>query len=239
MAAQVLTNVQLLLGSFDLSGFSGEYEETAETQMKVANNFAGQGYEIVLPGLTTAMANIKGHSDYAASGVSATFNTAIRGTQYALSVLPLGTASVAGDPAQFMRGLLGEHKMLTGAVGDVADFEMTLTGDSAGVDGYVGFPLASRGNATGTEITVKAVGATQRLWAALHITAGTFTNLIVTIESDTAGFPSATTVLTFSTVSAVGWQFISVAGPITDTQFRAKTAVSSGTATCAVVFGII
>jgi hypothetical protein len=86
---------------------------------------------------------------------------------------------------------------------------------------------------------MRAVGTTARLWAALHVTAGTFTNLVVTIESDTVGFPSPTTVLTFSTVSAVGWQFISVAGPITDDYFRAKVAISTGTATCAVVMGII
>jgi hypothetical protein len=239
MSAQVLTNVQLLLGSFDLSAFSGEYEEFAETQMKEANNFAGQGYTIMLPGLTTASASIKGHADYAASAVSTTFGLAAKGTQYALSVLPLGTASAAGDPAQFMRGVLGGMKMVTGAVGEVADFEMTLSGDSAGVDGVVALPLASRGAVTGTAVQMRAVGTTARLWAALHVTAGTFTNLVVTIESDTVGFPSATTVITFSTVSATGWQFASVAGPITDDYFRAKVAISTGTATCAVVMGII
>jgi hypothetical protein len=239
MAAQVLTNVQLLLGSFDLSGFSGEYEEFAETQMKVANNFAGQGYEIVLPGLTSAEANIKGHSDYAASAVSATFNTAIRGTQYALSILPLGTASAAGDPAQFLRGLLGKMTMVTGAVGEVADFEMQITGDSAGVDGYVAAPLATRGALTGTQVTMGAVTATQRIWAAIHITGGTFTNLAPIIQSDTAGFGSPTTVLTFSTVSAAGWQFISAAGPITDTIYRVVTTIGSGTASYCVVMGIV
>ena len=239
MPATVLTNVQLLLGSFDLSAFSGEEDIYAEAQMKDANHFAGQGYNIVLPGLTTAYASVKGHADYATGAVSATFATAQRGTQYAYSVLPVGTNTVAGDPAMFMRGLLGRMVMATGNVGEVTDFEMTITGDSAPVDGVVAFPLAARGNATGTAIQMAAVGATRRLWAAVHVTAGTFTNLIVTIESDTVGFGTPTTQITFATVSAPGWQFLSVPGVIADDYFRAKTAVSSGTATCCVVMGIL
>jgi hypothetical protein len=238
MSAQVLVNVQLLLGGFDLSGFSGEFESAAETAMKSANNFAGQGYEIVLPGVTTAAATIKGHSDFATSAVNQTFASAQRGTQYGLSILPVGTNSAAGDPALFMRGLLGDMKPYSGNTGDVADFEMTITGDSAEVDGVVALPLASRGAATGTAIQLGAVTATRRLWAAVHVTAGTFTNLVVTIESDTTGFPSPTTVITFATVSASGWQFLSVAGPITDDFFRAKTTISTGTATVAVVMGV-
>lgn len=240
MAAQVLTNVQLLLGSMEMGPFSGEFDISVEAAMKDAPNFAGLGYAIVLPGLTTAMASIKGHADYASGAVSSTFNSASKGSQYAFSVLPVGSASAAGDPAFLMEGRLNAMKMLTGAIGDVADFEMSITGDSAGVDGAVALPLATRGAVTGTAIQLGAVVAGDRLWAALHVTGGTFTNLAVTIGSDNAvGFPSSTTVLTFSTVSAAGWQFISVAGPITDDWFRAVATIGSGTATCAVTFGVL
>lgn len=240
MPATVLTNVQLLLGSMELGPFSGEFDISVEAAMKEANNFAGLGYAIVLPGLTTAMGSIKGHADYATGAVSSTFNSASKGSQYAFSVVPTGSASAAGDPAFLMRCILGSMKMLTGPVGEVADFEMTLTGDNAGVDGAVAFPLATRGAVTGTAVQLGAVTATDRLWAALHVTGGTFTNLSITIGSDNAvGFPSSTTVLTFSTVSAASWQFISVAGPITDDWFRAVATIGSGTATCAVTFGVL
>lgn len=239
MPATVLTNVQLLMGSMELGPFSGEFDISVEAAMKDANNFAGLGYNIVLPGLTTAMGSIKGHADYASGAVSSTFNSASKGSQYAFSVLPVGTASAAGDPAFLMRGILGSMKMLTGAVGEVADFEMTLTGDNAGVDGAVAFPLATRGAVTGTAVQLGAVTATDRLWAAVHVTGGSFTNLVVTIESDTVGFPSPTTVITFATVSAAGWQFLSLAGALTDDYYRAKTTIGSGTATCAVTFGVL
>lgn len=240
MAATTLTNVQLLLGSMELGPFSGEFDLSIEAAMQEANNFAGLGYTIVVPGLTSAMGSIKGHADYATGAVSSTFNTASRGSQYAFSVLPVGSASAAGDPAFLMRGLLGSMKMLTGATGEVANFEMSITGDNAGVDGAVALPLATRGTVTGTAIQLGAVSATDRLWAAVHVTGGTFTNLVVTIESDNAvGFPSTTTVITFATVSAAGWQFMSLAGALTDDWFRAKTTIGSGTATCAVVFGVM
>lgn len=240
MSAQALINVQLLLGSMEMGAFTGEFDLFAEAAMKDAPNFAALGYAVVLPGLTTAMASLKGHADYASGAVSSTFNSSTKGSQYAFSVLPVGTNSAAGDPAFLMEGRLGSMKMLTGAVGDVANFEMSLTGDSAGVDGAVALPLATRGAVTGTAIQLGAVSATRRLWAAVHVTGGTFTNLVVTIESDNAvGFPSTTTVITFATVSAAGWQFLSLAGALTDDWFRAKTTISSGTATCAVVFGVM
>lgn len=237
MAAFVLTNVQLLLGSMELGPFSGEFSTSVEAQMKEANNFAGLGYTIKLPGLTTAMASIKGHADYATGAVNQTFNGTQRGAQFAFSVLPLGSSSVAGDPAVFMRGLLSKLTMFTGATGDVADFNMELTGDTAEIDGWIGAPLASRGALTGTAVQVGATVTGRRMWAALHITAGTFTNLAVLVQSDTVGFPSPVTALTFATVSAPGWQFISAPGPLTDDYFRVSATIGSGSATYAVVFG--
>lgn len=237
MAAFALTNVQLLLGSMEMGPFSGGFQTSVEAAMKEANNFAALGYTIVLPGLTSAMATISGHADYATGAVNQTFNGTQKGAQMAFSVLPFGSASVAGDPAIFMRGLLSKMSMLTGKVGDVADFQLELTGDSAEVDGWVGAPLATRGALVGTAVQVGATVTGDRMWAALHITGGVFTNLAVTIQSDTVGFPSPATALTFSTVSAAGWQFISAPGPLTDDYFRVNATIGSGTATYAVVFG--
>lgn len=239
MPAFVLTNVQLLLGSTELGPFSGGFESMAETQMQEANHFAALGYTVVLPGITTATGMISGHSDYAVGAVSDVFDSTAIGDQFAFSALPFGSATVAGDPAIFMRGILNKIAALTGSVGSVADFSMDIAGDSAHVDGQVAMPLASRGALTGTSVQMGAVTATRRLWAALHVTGGTFTNLAVTIGSDNAvGFPSSTTQITFATVSVPGWQFLSVAGPITDDYFRAVSTIGSGTATYAVVFGI-
>ncbi len=241
MSATVLTDVTLLLGGYDLTNFSGEFDINVEAAMVEANNFGGKGFNIVLPGLNTATGMVKGHADYASGAVSATFNTASKGTQYAFGVLPTGSAHAAGDSAQFMEGRLGSMKMVTGSVGEVADFEMSLSGDSAEVDGYVGAALASRTTSglTGTSLQLGAVPAGKRLWAAQFVTAAAGTNLATTIQSDNAtGFPSQTTQITFSTVSATGWQFTSVAGPITDDWFRVVSTIASSTFTYAVLIGI-
>lgn len=242
MSAQVLTDVQLLVGAMDLSAFSGEFAQSVEADMKPANNFAGRGYQIVLPGKTSAVGMIRGHADYASGAVSSSFASSSAGTQQAFSVLPVGTASVAGDPAEFMRGRLNSMKMATGAVGEVADFELNISGDSASVDGFVAAPLASRTTAglTGTAVQLGAVGATDRLWAAIHVTAAAGTNLVVKVQSDNASnFPSAADQITFSTVSATGWQFLSVAGPLTDDWYRVTATIASSTFTFAAVFGVL
>jgi hypothetical protein len=241
MSAQVLTDVQLLLGSMELGPFSGSFDQTIEATMREANNLAGRGYTIVLPGLTRATAQIDGHADYASGAVSSTFNTTQIGAQFAFSVVPSGTAAVAGDSATLMRGRLANMKMLTGPVGEVADFSMGLVSDTAPVDGYLAATLASRTTSglTGTAVQVGAVSASQRLYAALHVTAAAGTNLAVKIQSaPLANFASPTDRITFSTVSAVGWQHSSVAGAITDTWWRALVTIASVTFTFAVTFGI-
>lgn len=240
MSATALTDVQLLMGMMELGEFTGEFDLYAEAAMKECTNFACRGYTKVVPGATSAYASLKGYADYATGAVSSTFLSTTAGAQYGFSVLPTGSAAVAGDPAFLMRGRLGAMKMATGSIGDPTAFEMTLTGDNAGVDGAVAVPLATRGAVTGTPVQLGAVSAERRLWAAVHVTAGTFTNLVVTIESDAlVGFGSPTTVITAATVSAAGWQFLSVAGAVADDWFRAKATIGSGTANYAVVFGIL
>lgn len=239
MAATVLTDVKLLVGAFDLTAFSGMFDVGVETEMKEANNFAGLGYTIVLPALTTASGSIGGNADYAAGAVDATFNASKIGSQQAFTVMPTGSAAAAGDSCQFMQGRLSKMQMLTGATGDVAKFAMDITGDSAEVDGFVGVPLGARSSLTGVAVQMGPVGATERLWAALHVTAAVGTNLTVTVTSDNAsGFPSPATQLTFATTSTVGWQFLSVPGPITDDWFKV-THASTGSFTYAVAMGVM
>lgn len=243
MAATTLTDVQLLVGAFELSAFTGGFDIGEETEMKVANNFAAKGYTVVVPGLSTATGSLSGWADYAAGGVSATFNGSTIGSQQAFTVVPTGSASAIGDPAQFMRGRLNKLAMQVGNVGDVTGFQMSVTGDYAGVDGYLLAPLTSRGAFTGTQVSgVPAVLASEQVFGVVHVTGAVGTNLAWTIQSAStadSGFASPTTRLTFATVSAVGWQMITIPGPITDTRWRAVATVGSSTFTSAVAFGVM
>jgi hypothetical protein len=241
MSAYVLTNSQLLVGAMDLSPFSGEFHSWAETTMKPALNFGALGYNVVLPGLVKATAMVKGYSDFATGAVNATYGSASKGSQLAFSVIAGGPSAVAGSEASMMRGRLSKMKLHGGKAGDVAFFQMDLTGDQTHVDGVLAAPLAVRTTAafTGTTVLMAAVPAGKNLFAALHVTAGTFTNLAVTVQSaNNSGFTSPATAITFATVSAPGWQFLSIPGSYTDSYFRVTGTLASGTATYAAVFGI-
>jgi hypothetical protein len=242
MAAQTLTNVQLLVGSSELGQFSGSFDVSAQTEMKDADNFAAGGYKTVLPGLFSAMFDIGGNADYATGAINQTFQTAQRGQQYAGGVIYAGTAATYGDAAVFTRGLLQSMKFTTGNVGDVAQFAMSLKSDTAEVAGFVGAPLASRTTAglTGTEVAMAGPTADQKLYAALYVTAAAGTNLAVKVQSDTTGFGSPTDRITFSTVSATGWQFMSVAGDFsTETHHRVTATIASSTFSFACLFGVM
>jgi hypothetical protein len=246
MAASTIVNCQVLYGEHNIASVTGSIDAGAECAMQDADNVAAGGYKTVIPGLTTSTASLSGQADFAAGSVHEALDGSIRGQQAALSLLLTGSDAVAGDAAIFTRGQLSAYSMAAGNVGDVAEFSIELEGDTAEVHGVVGAPLASRSSGlTGTAIQLGAVGTgptgvTQRLWAALHVTAASGTNLAVTIESDDAvGFPSAATAATFSTVSATGWQFAVVDGPITDDWFRVSATIGSGSFTYAVLMGVL
>lgn len=243
--AEVLLNAQILLSSLtnttsiDLAPFTGEFSWSVDVEMVKNDNFAALGYKSIVPGLCSGMAGTKGAADYAAGGVSVTLNTVHAREAFAHGIIIGGVNAVAGGAALFTRGLLQGWVSPGGAVGELASYEMTLGVDNAPVDGYVAAPLVTRGALTGTAVQLGALTGTKRLWAALFVQAGTFTNLAVTIQSDTVGFPSPATAITFATVSASGGQFASVAGPLTDDYYRVSASIGSGTTPYAVLFGVM
>ena len=243
MSAQALTNVQLFFGSMELSQFSGSFDQSQTTAMKEANNFAAAGYTVVVPGISSFGMNVQGNADFATGGVSQTFTPAQRGTQYGAGIVYAGSAAVAGDAATFTQGVLEMAKYASGAVGEVAQFELALTSDTAMVNGAVGAVLASRTTAglTGTAVAMTGPTASQKLYAGLYVTAAAGTNLAVKIQTDdNSGFSSATDRITFSTVSATGWQFSSVAGSFSsETHVRVVATVATSTFSFAVLVGVL
>lgn len=245
MAATVLTNSLILVGGYELASVTGRVDMGGETEIKDADHLAGGGWAASLPGLHRSTAQISGMADFAAGGPHTVFGDSERGAQLGVSIVPKGTTAAAGDVALFNRSQLAAYKALQGSIGDVAGFSAMFEGDQPMIHGQVGAALASRSGAfTGSAVQLGAVatgptGVPQRLWAALHVTAATGTNLAVTIQSDNAsGFPSPATALTFSTVSAIGWQFSSVAGPLTDDWFRVSATTGTGSFTWAVLMGV-
>ena len=93
---------------------------------------------------------------------------------------------------------------------------------------------------TGDGVALTGPDAAQSLYAVIHVTAASGTDLAVKIQSDdNSGFTTATDRVTFSTVSAVSSQWSSVAGDLsTETHWRVGATVATGTFSVLVGFGV-
>jgi hypothetical protein len=162
-----------------------------------------------------------------------------------ITIMPTNTPAV-GDPAYLFGA--AQSNFSSGAThGELLGYTVS------GVGGSSGYPLV-RGcvleNATTARTTtnpgtatdaIGAVSATQYLYATLHVVAIPSSNsLDVQIQSSPNGSSGWTNRATFTQViSTITSQYITrVAGPITDTYWRANWIVSSGSYTFAVAAGI-
>jgi hypothetical protein len=243
MAATVLTDARIIVGTTDISQFTGSCDSQSSVNMVEFTPFGAGGYVQKIPGLQSHSDSFSGAADYSATGVSTLFNSSKLGEQNLITVMPFGGAT-AGDPAQFTRGLIQSINAPGGAIGDLATFDMATTSDTTKVFGQVAAPLALRSSTlTGSVLTMTGPTASQRLYVGMNLTAATSTaTMVVTIQSATlVGFGSPTTraTLTATVAATPSWQFVSVAGPITDGFWRAVLTYSgSGNLTSSVVIGV-
>ena len=88
--------------------------------------------------------------------------------------------------------------------------------------------LTTTGNSTGVQLG--AVGSTEKIYVAIHCYAvsGTSTPTVTfKLQSDdNASFTSPTDVITFSDITAIGADYQSAAGAITDDYFRLNYTIS-------------
>lgn len=240
MTVATVTAASVLFGSYDVSPYTGSITETPGTVVvQECNNFAGGGFTHRRAGLKSGSVGLDGYADFDSTGISAFLNAAGLGSQHAVTISTPGTA--AGDAAVLARGLLQRHAFSLSPE-QITGLQIMLESDTGFAHGKLAAPLASRTTSglTGTAIALTGPSASQRLWASLHVTAASGTNLVVKVQSDdNSGFTSATDRITFSTVSAVGWQFSSVAGDLsTETHWRVVATIASGTFSFAAAFGV-
>jgi len=97
---------------------------------------------------------------------------------------------------------------------------------------------ASR-NTGGSQLGAVATGS--KLYAAISVSGGSSIDLDSKVVSDDNGsFSSATDRITFANLTDLGYEWASVAGPITDDYFRVELTVNSGTdLDVAVAIGIL
>lgn len=244
MATFVGLSNEVYVGHVDLSGHANEVNFGPLTRaMQDFTTFKDGGYTVVKPGLITGEAGVKGFADF--DGIDDKISVDQLGTQYPITVIPNDSGTVAaGDPCWLSRGILGTLNPLSGGVGDPGGFEYGLPYDAAIAQALVAHPLAARtSDGNGTAVALAGPDASQKLYAALHVTAYSgFDSVDFTIESDDgSSFSSATTRITFTSVTDVGSEFASVAGDFsTETHLRVAWDVTgTGSVTFVCAFGVI
>lgn len=247
MATFVATTDDIYVGQLDMGALASEINFGDLTRVMVDfTTYNDGGFTCVKPGLISGEAMVKGFQDYTAGVLDDTIGMGQLGSQYPITVIPNANVATAtaGDPAWLSRGLLGKENPLDGAKGDAGKFEMSFPYDAAIAQGKVAHPLAARTTTgTGTAVALAGPSASQKLYAALHVTAYSgFTNVVFKVQSDdNSGFTSATDRITFTTVTGLTSQFSSVAGDFsTETHHRASwTVTGSGSVSFVMAFGVI
>lgn len=224
MAKEVLKNVAILYGGVDLSSDTNELSLGATAAEVDFTNFASAGWREVGVGLRDAEWSFNGF--WEAAEPDASLFAGVSGTPVTVTkTYPM----VAGDIAYMMRTVRTRYE-LKGRVGDGAMYGLTLKGDRPMVRGKIIETLdAATANGNGGEVEVGAASATQTIYAALHVLSNSGGGTLdVTVESDATGFASPVTRFTFAQVSAVGSQYLTLAGPVTDTFYRAVRVIAGG-----------
>lgn len=224
MATQVLTDVKLFAGAYDFSSDMNALALTYASEMRDATTF-GNSTRINKGGLKSIVASLEGLWD--ADGTDEPddilFGT-VGTSSVPVTICPQTGAD--GEVAFIFRSIQSEYS--TGAqLGDLLAFNVSLEGSDGAplVRSTILHSAASARTSTGngTARQIGAVASGQSLYASLHVIARSGTNptLDVKIQSDNASnFPSATDRITFAQKTAIGSEWSSVAGAITDDWWR-------------------
>jgi hypothetical protein len=243
MATFVQTNVKCYVGAYDLSSNFKANELTIACEPQDDTAW-GDTTRSNAGGLFNVSFSGEGFAESDGSTKPGdVFATGLGLADRLLTFAPTGGAD--GEVAYSFGSLQTAHQPFGGSVGDIAMF--TVAGQGSGglwVRGLVDHAKAARttsGNGTGRQLG--AVGATQKLYSALHVFAasGTTPTLDVVIQSDdNSGFTTPTTQITHTQATTITSQMLTLDGAIADDWFRVNYTIGGTTPsfTFAVVIGV-
>jgi hypothetical protein len=227
MAKQTFTDVGLLLDGYDLSSGHNQAALTVERDTIDLTSF-GQLNRDLFAGFGRVGIAHRGWFEAGTGTVNDAYTEAMTAGNLLHTILPTGGAE--GDPAYSLVLQVASYTPLSGAVAEGIAWSLDGAAQMPLVRGNVLHRATKSTTGTGTIFQLGAVGATQRIYAGLHLTAlsGTGTPTITCrLESDDAvGFTTPTTRATFTARTAIGAELISAAGAITDTYWRLAWTVS-------------
>lgn len=226
MAKFVFNDGKVFSGGYDLSDHitSVNLEITAEELDATTINSGG--FREKLGGIKDTSLQMDGFYEAGANKPDALLGASI-GNELIVTTVP--DAGV-GNTAYFMKSRLFSYQMF-GSVGEIAPFSISKSqSDDEVVQGKIELDgaLTASGNSTGVQLG--AVGATERVYVAIHCTAvsGTSTPTVTfKLQSDdNSSFTSPTDRITFTGITAIGADYQSAAGAITDTYYRLNYTIS-------------
>lgn len=221
MAPYVLTNSKLWLAEFDLSGDLNAIAIDYKAELKDDTTF-GQGTRIRKGGLKVVTVDGEGFWNGGIGAIDDVLFAKVGVADVPLTIAP--ETGAEGQPGFGLLAIVGDYAP-GGEIGELLPFSVAAESDGDLVRGTIMLNRTAAASAnSGTALQLGAVGATQKLYAALHVIAasGTTPTLDVIVKSDDAvGFASPTNRITFAQKTAAGSQWAApVAGPITDTFWR-------------------
>lgn len=248
MGSYAATNVTTWFSGYDMTGdlnntaLALSYDALDATAFQPGTNTNPSRFRIA--GLEDAQLDESGFWQAGDGQVDPTAFTALGGASQVISNSPNGLEENA---AYFYRARQFNYELF-GQLGEPCPFRLTAQSARgtglASVGAVRGIVLKTKADvsgtgATGTGSELGAVGASQYLYAGLHVfSAGT--TITGVIESAAASnFAGATTRITFSGVTAAGGYWgTRAAGSITDTWYRLRITACTGTFSIACVAGI-
>lgn len=227
MAHLVLTNTQFVLNDLDVSGDSNTVTMDLSREELDASVF-GDTFRRRLPGLPSGSLDAGGFVNLGTNNQEHELFTDLGLADRVVTVAAEGGA--VGNVAYSFKALESSLSLL-GTHGEIAPWSASGVTSSHFTRGTILHPTSSARTATGngTATNLGAITSTQYLHVALHVIAasGTTPTLDVTIESDdNSNFTSAVTRATFTQVSTTGAEYLVVAGPVTDTWWRAVYTIA-------------
>mgnify|MGYP001571894393 CR=1 FL=1 len=241
MGTEVFRDAKVWLAQFNMTGYLNELELTHGVELQ-DNTVFGNTTRSMAPGLETLTFSLKGFSDFTDDTQDEIVRTRV-GTQSIPVTIGMQTGLQATRAYLLEAGISAYQS--GGAVGILAPFSLSGYANDGQkiINGVIleDGMLARTANGTSSSWGELAVGATEKLYAILHVVAYSgFTNVVIKLTSDTVGFPSPTDRITFDTVTGLTSQFaIPLAGPITDTYWRVSYTVTGlGSISFVCAFGV-
>lgn len=242
MAIQFWKDLSILVATVEAAGHGKNcvLETTVEPLDITALNTTG--WTTLIGGRKSGHVNLDFMSDMADDSLDETFFSLLGVSDVVKSFV---TATADGSTAYTMRGVPLSFKPIEGEPGGLAMANLADQPSGPVIRGTLIHPssVARTSSGTGTERQLGALSATQTMYAGLHVIAasGTTPTLDVIVQSDTVGFASPTTRITFAQAVAKTSAWGTVAGAVTDDYWRVSYTIAGTTPsfTFALICGIL